>query len=121
MPTMPACTYGMSTTGYNNISILNFNINVYPIINSSHKYAFRGKVFICAAIMRFFNHILLICRLLVMLAQNFQKCTFEEHLKAAAEITTFAQHCADHEEEEECKKPMVWTFATDNTIDQTLH
>ncbi|XP_056407816.1 albumin-like [Hyla sarda] len=52
-----------------------------------------------------FNHLLL-----VMLSQNFQKCSLEEHEKAMHELSTFAEHCVDHEEDEECKKPMITIF-----------
>ncbi|XP_075716795.1 albumin-like [Rhinoderma darwinii] len=48
--------------------------------------------------------------LLVMLSQNFQKCTLEEHEQELAVLTTFAQHCADHEDEEDCKKPVITIF-----------
>ncbi|KAM4049678.1 albumin-like [Anomaloglossus baeobatrachus] len=52
-----------------------------------------------------FRHILL-----AMIAQNFQKCTLEAHMKAVDELTTFAEHCVDHEDAADCKKPMNTIF-----------
>ncbi|XP_069834421.1 albumin-like [Dendropsophus ebraccatus] len=48
--------------------------------------------------------------MIVILAQSFQGCSVEEHEKEADEFTAFAKDCADHEEKEECKKPMITIF-----------
>ncbi|XP_073494075.1 albumin-like [Phyllobates terribilis] len=52
-----------------------------------------------------FNHIVL-----ALVAQNFQKCTLEDHWKAVKGLSAIAEHCADHEDEADCKKPMTTIF-----------
>ncbi|CAN2388979.1 hypothetical protein PRIEUP_LOCUS16925, partial [Pristimantis euphronides] len=49
-----------------------------------------------------FNHLSL-----AMIAQNLQKCSLEEQEKLMNELSHFAKDCAEHEEKEECKKPMA--------------
>ncbi|XP_073446442.1 albumin-like isoform X2 [Dendrobates tinctorius] len=52
-----------------------------------------------------FKHILL-----VITAQNFQKCTLEQHWKLVQELSAIAEHCVDHKDEADCKKPMNTIF-----------
>ncbi|XP_069599637.1 albumin-like [Ranitomeya imitator] len=52
-----------------------------------------------------FKHILL-----VMTAQNFQKCSLQQHMKLVQELSAIAEHCVDHEDKADCKKPMNTIF-----------
>ncbi|XP_073446424.1 albumin-like [Dendrobates tinctorius] len=52
-----------------------------------------------------FKHILL-----VKTAQNFQKCTLEQHWKLVQELSAIAEHCVDHKDEADCKKRMNTIF-----------
>ncbi|XP_066446009.1 albumin-like [Eleutherodactylus coqui] len=63
-----------------------------------------GRIYLAVGGLNF-NHLLE-----VVLAQNLQKSSPEELEKLTKEITTFAQHCADHEKDEECKKPIQTLF-----------
>ncbi|XP_075058329.1 albumin-like [Mixophyes fleayi] len=47
---------------------------------------------------------------LVLLAQNLQRDSLEEHLKVQADISALAKHCVDHGDDEECKKPLITLF-----------
>lgn len=47
---------------------------------------------------------------LAMLAQNMQKCALEQLLKIVEEFRKISLHCVDHEEDAECKKPLIALF-----------
>ncbi|KAM8940093.1 serum albumin-like [Pelodytes ibericus] len=47
---------------------------------------------------------------LVMVSQNLQKCSLEEHSKFVAKVVEFAKHCVDHPTEEKCLKPLTSVF-----------
>ncbi|KAM5193701.1 albumin-like [Mantella aurantiaca] len=47
---------------------------------------------------------------LVMVAQDFQKCTLDEHLKAREKVMQAVEHCENHPEEADCKKPAMTLY-----------